>query len=93
MNNKRQEHILEILEKKGEIQLNELKEIFPDVSIMTLRRDLIKFEKKGIVFRTYGGAVSVKKLPNGSGEENPYSLRASENVEALQTMLGKIKKL
>lgn len=82
MNNKRQEHILEILEKKGDIQLNELKEIFPDVSMMTLRRDLIKFEKKGIVFRTYGGAVSVKKLPNGSGEENPYSLRASENVEA-----------
>jgi DeoR/GlpR family transcriptional regulator of sugar metabolism len=82
MNNKRQEYILEILEKKGEIQLNELKEIFPDVSMMTLRRDLIKFEKKGNVFRTYGGAVSVKKKPNGIGEENPYSFRVSENVEA-----------
>lgn len=82
MYNKRQQYIIELLDKKGEIQLHELKEIFPDISMMTLRRDLISFEKEGLILRTYGGAVSVKKLSNVSGDENPYYLRASESVEA-----------
>lgn len=82
MYNKRQQYIIELINKKGEIQLQELKNIFPEVSMMTLRRDLINLEEKKVVIRTYGGAVSVKKLPNISGEENPYNLRASENVEA-----------
>lgn len=82
MIDKRQQYILELLDKKGEIQLQELKEIFSNVSMMTLRRDLISFEKKGLVVRTYGGAINVKKLSNVSGDENPYSLRLSENVEA-----------
>lgn len=82
MYNKRQQYIIELIDKKGEVQLHELKDIFPDVSMMTLRRDLISFEKNRLVIRTYGGAVSVKKVPNVSGEENPYNLRESENVEA-----------
>ena len=82
MYNKRQQYIIELIEKKGEIQLQELKDIFPDVSMMTLRRDLISLEKKKMVIRTYGGAISIKKIPNVSGEENPYNLRAAENVEA-----------
>jgi DeoR/GlpR family transcriptional regulator of sugar metabolism len=71
-----------LIEKKGEIQLQELKGIFPEVSMMTLRRDLISFEKDGIILRTYGGAVNIKKVTKISGDENPYYLRASENVEA-----------
>ncbi|RPJ08497.1 MAG: DeoR/GlpR transcriptional regulator [Spirochaetaceae bacterium] len=80
--NKRQQLIIELLNKKGEIQLQELKEIFPTVSMMTLRRDLIHFEKQGLVVRTYGGAISVKKLPGGSRDENEYSLREAENVRS-----------
>jgi DeoR/GlpR family transcriptional regulator of sugar metabolism len=82
VNNERQKQILELLEKKGEVQLNELKNIFPGVSTMTLRRDLIAFENEGIAIRTYGGAVNIKKLPEGNGEEYPYSRRIRENVEA-----------
>jgi DeoR/GlpR family transcriptional regulator of sugar metabolism len=82
MNIDRQHQILQILEHKGEVQLNKLKEQFPGVSMMTLRRDLISLETEGYLIRTYGGAVSTKKLANSTGEEDAYSRRASENVEA-----------
>ncbi|MGI6777372.1 MAG: DeoR/GlpR family DNA-binding transcription regulator [Acetivibrionales bacterium] len=82
MGNDRQNQILRLIEQKGEIQLQQLKDIFPEVSAMTLRRDLISLENEGYVVRTYGGAVSVRKLSNTSGEEDAYSRRAAENVEA-----------
>lgn len=82
MANDRQHQILQLIEQKGEIQLQQLKDIFPEVSMMTLRRDLISLENEGHVVRTYGGAVSVKKLSHVSGEEDAYSRRAAENVEA-----------
>lgn len=82
MNNERQQQILQLLENKGEIQLQGLKEIFPDVSMMTLRRDLISLETEGHLIRTRGGAVSVKKLASINGEEDSYSRRAGENIES-----------
>lgn len=82
MNSLRREKILSILEQKGEIQLQELKEFFPDVSLMTLRRDLITLEKEGHLIRTHGGAVSTKKLWQISGQEDEYSKRATENIDA-----------
>ncbi|MGI6668211.1 MAG: DeoR/GlpR family DNA-binding transcription regulator [Acetivibrionales bacterium] len=82
LNNERQNQILQILEQKGEVQLQQLKDIFPDVSVMTLRRDLISLENNGHAIRTYGGAVSVKKLAGNLGEENAYSAREMENMAA-----------
>jgi len=82
VNSGRQHQILQLIEQKGEIQLQQLKEMFPEVSMMTLRRDLISLENSGHLIRTYGGAVSVKKVSNSAGEEDAYSRRASENVEA-----------
>lgn len=82
MNNDRQQQILQLLEQKGEVQLQQLKELFPDVSMMTLRRDLISLENEGHLIRTYGGAVSVRKISTDTGEEDAYSRRAAENIEA-----------
>lgn len=83
LNNDRQSQILQILEQNGEVQLQQLKDIFPDVSVMTLRRDLISLENNGHAIRTHGGAVSVKKFAAGSlGEENAYSAREMENMAA-----------
>jgi len=79
--NERQEKILGILNEKGEIQISELKDIFPDVSAMTLRRDLSYLESKGLLIRTHGGAVNIKKLTSIYGEEDAFSLRAAENVD------------
>lgn len=78
---KRREQIRELVEEKGKIQLRNLQKSFPEVSMMTLRRDLDSLEEEGHVIRTHGGAVSVRKLA-GTGEENPYEVRAGENREA-----------
>ncbi|HHW47954.1 MAG TPA: DeoR/GlpR transcriptional regulator [Clostridiaceae bacterium] len=91
--NERQQHILELLEQKGEVQLQQLKDIFSDVSMMTLRRDLINLENEGYLIRTYGGAVSVKKITANSGEEDAYSRRATENVEAKKKIAEKAVKI
>lgn len=82
MSNDRQQQILELLEQKGEVQLQQLKDFFPDVSVMTLRRDLISLEAGGLLIRTHGGAVSARRVAAVSGEEDEYSRRAAENIEA-----------
>lgn len=82
MINDRQQQMLHILEQKGEVHLQQLKDVFPDVSMMTLRRDLINLENEGHLIRTHGGAVNAKKFNAVSGEEDAYSRRASENIEA-----------
>jgi DeoR/GlpR family transcriptional regulator of sugar metabolism len=89
MASERKERIRAMVEDKGEVRLKDLHEIFPDLSTMTLRRDLDALEKEGEVIRTHGGAVSVKKLM-GKGEENPYETRAQENQEAKQKISQKV---
>lgn len=98
MYRQRREKILEILEDKGEIQLQKLKELFSDVSEMTLRRDLINLEQMGYLVRTYGGAVSTRKLADTKGEEDAkgdeaaFSKREVENVEAKMSISSKALK-
>lgn len=93
MTSERQHQILLLLEQKGEVQLQHLKELFPAVSIMTLRRDLISLETDGYLVRTYGGAVSTKKLASGTGEEDAYSRRAAERLEAKMKIAEKAVRL
>jgi DeoR/GlpR family transcriptional regulator of sugar metabolism len=80
LNNDRQKQIMQLLNTNIEVSLQKLGELFPQVSVMTLRRDLIRLEKEGHLLRTHGGAVSIKRI--AGGEEDAYSMRASENVEA-----------
>jgi Fic family protein len=49
--NDRQKKILEILKEKEKIQVWQIKEIFPQVSKRTLRRDFQNLYKKGIIER------------------------------------------
>ena len=85
MLNDRQKNMLTFIEVHGDISLHELSQMIPDVSVMTLRRDLIQLEQLGHILRTRGGAVSLKKLsehPPIPGEENEYGLRARANIVA-----------
>ncbi len=93
MGNERQQQILKLVEDKGEIRLQELKDVFPEVSMMTLRRDLISLEIEGRVKRTCGGAVCIRKLSGFNGEEDAYSKRAMEKVEAKIKIAEKAVKL
>lgn len=68
--------IVEYLKRGGEVTVVELSREF-GVSDMTVRRDLEKLEKTGILYRTYGGA----RLASNIGFEVPYALRRTEHQE------------
>ncbi len=78
----REEKLLSAMMEKEEISIGELaQKLF--VSVPTLRRDLIKLEKKGKIIRTHGGA----KLVNRSADEKvPFYLREEEGHEAKSQM-------
>ena len=62
------EEIARTLEKNGKMSLEELGAQFPDVSDMTLRRDLLQLEQERRVIRVRGGAMSVLEVQKRSGE-------------------------
>ena len=62
------------IESNGEATLEELHSMFPELSVMTLRRDLIALETAGVVRRTQGGAVALKRtLQSESNSEKTRS--------------------
>jgi len=76
--NERQLKIQSILSENGEAKLSELELLFPDISTMTLRRDLEKLETLGDIVRTRSGAKSVAYLSRL--KEAQYSERESVNT-------------
>ena len=60
-NKERIERIFDILKENGSISVNELSDIF-QVSGATIRSDLAKMEKTGLITRTHGGAMMNSSL-------------------------------
>jgi DeoR family transcriptional regulator of aga operon/DeoR family fructose operon transcriptional repressor len=52
----RQRKIIEHINRKGRVKVEELSSFF-NVAGMTIRRDLLTLEKKGFLYRAHGGAV------------------------------------
>lgn len=80
MKRERIEEIAEILDKRGKMSLEQLEEVFPNVSQMTLRRDLCQLEEDGRIIRIRGGAMSVKEVQKVSGEA--YTKKTTVNTDA-----------
>ena len=80
MKRERLEEVAEILDKRGKMTLEQLEEAFPDVSQMTLRRDLSQLEEDGRIIRIRGGAMSVKEVQKVSGEA--YTKKTTINMDA-----------
>ncbi len=80
MKRERIEEIAEILDKRGKMTLEQLEEVFPSVSQMTLRRDLFQLEEDGRIIRIRGGAMSVKEVQKVSGEA--YTKKTTINTDA-----------
>ena len=76
----RKDQIKEHILSKGDVQLKDLEEKFPDVSSMTLRRDLAFLESQGAIIRTRGGAKSIDFV--SGPKEDVYSQRATENIDS-----------
>ncbi len=60
---KREQRIIALLESRGELSVKELSDIL-DVSLSTLRKQLAVMQANGLVIRTYGGVMSVNRVPD-----------------------------
>ena len=83
----RRELILKYIKESGQASLKELTELCPDVSDMTLRRDLAFLEEKGHIIRTRGGAVAASRA--GVNAEDLYSRRAVLHTREKQEIAEK----
>lgn len=79
MNTERIWAINSFIQMRGEVHLKDLMELYPNVSSMTLRRDIDYLEKQGHIVRTRGGAKSIRRLTQL--KEEAYSQRNIENAD------------
>ena len=85
---KRQDDILEILNKNKSATVEELAaELF--VSGATIRRDLATMEKQGLIKRSHGGAIPFKS----TAEESAFAIREQENTAAKRAIASLAFKL
>jgi DeoR/GlpR family transcriptional regulator of sugar metabolism len=59
MNQLRREKIRKYIQEKGAVSVKEINSLFPDVSVMTIHRDLAKLEEEKLIIRTRGGAMAI----------------------------------
>lgn len=75
----RRKIIRELLTEKPFISLTELEALFPNVTSMTLRRDIDLLEKNGELIKVRGGAKSMKFIKTSM--EDAFGKRLLENPE------------
>lgn len=80
MNEYRHNIIKQYINEKGDIRFKELELLLPEISSMTIRRDLAFLENEGEISRTWGGAKAIHRLTQSG--EGIFSLRATENIQA-----------
>ena len=87
MHSERRKIIKDMLYSKPFVSLKELIELFPDVSSMTIRRDIDYFEQQGEAIKVRGGARSMKFITTSMEEEFPS--RMQKNVPAKEALAKK----
>lgn len=88
---KRRMQIAELIRSEREISIAELRTLFPDVSEMTLRRDLEYLEQQGQIVRVHGGAKSIEAIA-GLVEEK-YAQRSLQRSEEKNLIAAKAVEL
>ena len=76
----RQEQMKQYIESQNVVTIKALQQMFPDVSLMTIHRDLDALEAQGIVVKFRGGARSVR-----------YSSDPEFNVRMRDNNMGKLQ--
>ena len=84
MFNIRQEQIREYIEKKNIVTIKELRALFPNVSLMTIHRDLDTLEQSGAIVKFRGGAKSVRHTADVE-----FNVRMRENNAGKDTIARK----
>ncbi len=87
-------NIKELIDKNGKVTLHELELAFPDVSGMTLRRDLKRLEDKGEVLRVPSGAVSIDTVLRTKEEEiaERISYKSDEKLEIAEKAVSLVER-
>lgn len=85
--------IRKIINAGKEVRIEELLEKFPDISSMTIRRDLAELEELGEIIRIRGGARSISSLTNNSiFKEETYTHRIVEHEGTKKSIAEKAVK-
>lgn len=77
----RQNSIIQMVNQKGSVKVKDLSEMF-DVTEDSIRKDLTILEKKGLLKKTYGGAVKVRV----NSHELYVSQRIGKNIDEKQSI-------
>lgn len=88
MNNIRQQIIREYIEQNHVVTIKELQALCPEVSLMTIHRDLDALEQGGTIIKVRGGARSVRH----TGDLG-FDVRLQENVAGKNVMAQKALEL
>ncbi len=83
----REQKIIGLLESRGEISVNELSAIL-DISESTLRKQLAVMQKNGLLIRTYGGVMSVNRVP-----DETFESKLRKNVSEKRRIAEKARSL
>jgi len=84
---RREQEIIALLESRGELSVKELSGIL-DVSLSTLRKQLAVMQDNGLVIRTYGGVMSVNRVP-----DETFESKLRKNVSAKRRIAEKARRL
>ena len=79
--NIRREKIIELLQEDGSAKVSDLAKIFK-VTEVTVRQDLEKLEKRGLIVRAHGGAF----LKNMEDQVKNFALFHQENMEKKESI-------
>lgn len=88
LNSLRREQICTLINSNGSVQIKDLLKAFPNVTAMTIHRDLEFLEKIGAIIRVRGGALSVS-----NSVEPIFEVRKFSNSEAKAVIAEKAVKL
>ncbi len=86
MNTYRQNLIREHIEKNGYSSIRELQALIPDVSLMTIHRDLDALEQAGILVKVRGGARSVRHAADIGFDVRLQENNAAKNIIARKAL-------
>lgn len=86
----RRQEIIDLVDREGEVSFSQLKEAFPNVSEVTLRKDLRLLDAGQHLIRVYGGAKSVRSAYTAV---TSYYMRSTQHMEEKQQIARKAVKL
>ena len=82
----RQEQMKAFIEENNAVTIRQLQALFPDVSLMTIHRDLDTLESGGVIVKYRGGARAVRHTGDPEFNERVRANNAGKNIIARKAL-------